>query len=132
MRAMPEVQNHQRGRGGVVYGHHIRTKQFNESLFIKNDFKPKKAKEFLFNEFFQFVSDVKCWAQQRDFPTAETFPANTQASTSPSSNMPSKAYETPADLAQAAKDYGGDTQSKQLSYITQTGSAGQKAWQSRD
>ncbi|PRP76083.1 hypothetical protein PROFUN_12888 [Planoprotostelium fungivorum] len=28
----------------VVYGHHIRTKQFNESLFIKNDFKPKKAK----------------------------------------------------------------------------------------
>ncbi|PRP74230.1 hypothetical protein PROFUN_16316 [Planoprotostelium fungivorum] len=33
-----------------VYGHHIRTKQFNESLFIKNDFKPKKAKEFSFNE----------------------------------------------------------------------------------
>ncbi|PRP88948.1 hypothetical protein PROFUN_02226, partial [Planoprotostelium fungivorum] len=28
----------------VVYGHHIRTKQFNESLFIKNDFKPKEAK----------------------------------------------------------------------------------------
>ncbi|PRP82800.1 hypothetical protein PROFUN_10015 [Planoprotostelium fungivorum] len=38
--------------------------RFNESLFIKNDFKPKKAKEFPFNEFFQFVSDVKCWAQQ--------------------------------------------------------------------
>ncbi|PRP85642.1 bromodomain protein [Planoprotostelium fungivorum] len=35
---------------GVVYGHHIRTKQFNESLFIKNDFKPKKTKEFPFNE----------------------------------------------------------------------------------
>ncbi|PRP82487.1 hypothetical protein PROFUN_09734 [Planoprotostelium fungivorum] len=35
---------------GVVYGHHIRTKQFNESLFIKYDFKPKKAKVFLFNE----------------------------------------------------------------------------------
>ncbi|PRP75508.1 hypothetical protein PROFUN_10686, partial [Planoprotostelium fungivorum] len=45
----------------VVYGHHIRTKQFNESLFIKNDFKPKKTKEFL--RVFQFVSDVKCWAQ---------------------------------------------------------------------
>ncbi|PRP75264.1 hypothetical protein PROFUN_15885 [Planoprotostelium fungivorum] len=29
----------------VVYGHHIITKQFNESLFIKNDFKPKKATE---------------------------------------------------------------------------------------
>ncbi|PRP73704.1 hypothetical protein PROFUN_16695 [Planoprotostelium fungivorum] len=29
---------------------HRRTKQFNESLFIKNDFKPKKAKVFLFNE----------------------------------------------------------------------------------
>ncbi|PRP80960.1 hypothetical protein PROFUN_11074 [Planoprotostelium fungivorum] len=40
----------------------MRTKQFNESLFIKNDFKSKKAKEF--PQVFQFVSDVKCWAQQ--------------------------------------------------------------------
>ncbi|PRP76568.1 hypothetical protein PROFUN_14746 [Planoprotostelium fungivorum] len=55
------------------------------------------------------------------------FQPNTQASTSPSPNMPPKAYETPADLAQAAKDYGGDTRREQLSYITQTGSAGQKA-----
>ncbi|PRP73989.1 hypothetical protein PROFUN_16364 [Planoprotostelium fungivorum] len=37
------------------------------------------------------------------------FQLNTQASTSPSPNMPPKAYETPADLAQAAKDYGRDT-----------------------
>ncbi|PRP76632.1 hypothetical protein PROFUN_14917 [Planoprotostelium fungivorum] len=36
------------------------------------------------------------------------FQLNTQASTSPSPNMPPKAYETPADLAQAAKDYGGE------------------------
>ncbi|PRP72841.1 hypothetical protein PROFUN_16988, partial [Planoprotostelium fungivorum] len=55
------------------------------------------------------------------------FQLNTQASTSPSPNMPPKAYETPADLAQAAKDYGGDTRREQMSYITQTGSAGQKA-----
>ncbi|PRP80018.1 hypothetical protein PROFUN_12305 [Planoprotostelium fungivorum] len=49
----------------VVYGHHIRTKQFNESLFIKNDFKPKKAKFSLtFLQVFQLVNDVKCWAQQ--------------------------------------------------------------------
>ncbi|PRP72947.1 hypothetical protein PROFUN_16239, partial [Planoprotostelium fungivorum] len=48
----------------VVYGHHIRTKQFNESLFIKNDFKPKKAKFSLtFLQVFQLVNDVKCWAQ---------------------------------------------------------------------
>ncbi|PRP74738.1 hypothetical protein PROFUN_15506 [Planoprotostelium fungivorum] len=33
-----------KAEGTVVYGHHIRTKQFNESLFIKNDFKLKKAK----------------------------------------------------------------------------------------
>ncbi|PRP75402.1 hypothetical protein PROFUN_15472 [Planoprotostelium fungivorum] len=46
---------------------------------------------------------------------------------SPSPNMPLKAFETPADLAQAAKDYGGDTWREQMSYITQTGSAGQKA-----
>ncbi|PRP72839.1 hypothetical protein PROFUN_16986, partial [Planoprotostelium fungivorum] len=52
------------------------------------------------------------------------FQLNTQASTSPSPNMPPKAYETPADLAQAAKDYGGDTRREQMSYITQTGSAG--------
>ncbi|PRP76577.1 hypothetical protein PROFUN_14755 [Planoprotostelium fungivorum] len=50
------------------------------------------------------------------------FQLNTQASISPSPNMPPKAYETPADLAQAAKDYGGDTQREQMSYITQTGS----------
>ncbi|PRP82424.1 hypothetical protein PROFUN_10124 [Planoprotostelium fungivorum] len=55
------------------------------------------------------------------------FRLNTQASTSPSPNMPPKAFETPADLAQAAKDYGGDTRREQLSYITQTASAGQKA-----
>ncbi|PRP76443.1 hypothetical protein PROFUN_12055 [Planoprotostelium fungivorum] len=55
------------------------------------------------------------------------FQLNTQASTSPSPNMPPKAYETPADLAQAAKDYGGDTQREQMFYISQTGSAGQKA-----
>ncbi|PRP76155.1 hypothetical protein PROFUN_15219 [Planoprotostelium fungivorum] len=54
------------------------------------------------------------------------FQLNTQASTSPSPNMPPKAYETPADLAQAAKDYGGDTWREHMSYITQTGSAGQK------
>ncbi|PRP83588.1 hypothetical protein PROFUN_09137, partial [Planoprotostelium fungivorum] len=47
---------------GILDSHHIRTKQFNESLFIKNDFIPKKTKEFL--RVFQFVSDVKCWAQQ--------------------------------------------------------------------
>ncbi|PRP80568.1 hypothetical protein PROFUN_12330 [Planoprotostelium fungivorum] len=56
------------------------------------------------------------------------FQLNTQASTSPSPNMPPKAFETPADLAQAAKDYGRDTQREQMSYITQTGSAGQKAF----
>ncbi|PRP73738.1 hypothetical protein PROFUN_16485 [Planoprotostelium fungivorum] len=55
------------------------------------------------------------------------FQLNTQASISPSPNMPPKAYETPADLAQAAKDYGGDTRREQMSYITETGSAGQKA-----
>ncbi|PRP73988.1 hypothetical protein PROFUN_16363 [Planoprotostelium fungivorum] len=55
------------------------------------------------------------------------FQLNTQASTSPTPNMPPKAYETPAELAQAAKDYGGDTQREQMSYITKTGSAGQKA-----
>ncbi|PRP82896.1 hypothetical protein PROFUN_04759 [Planoprotostelium fungivorum] len=50
----------------VVYGHHIRTKQFNESLFIKNDFKPKKAKFSLtFLRVFQLVNDVKCWAQHQ-------------------------------------------------------------------
>ncbi|PRP82012.1 hypothetical protein PROFUN_03702 [Planoprotostelium fungivorum] len=38
--------------------------QFNESLFIKNDFKPKKAKFSLtFLQVFQLVNDVKCWAQ---------------------------------------------------------------------
>jgi hypothetical protein len=37
------------------------------------------------------------------------FQLNTQASTSSSPNMPPKAFETPADLAQAAKEYGGDT-----------------------
>ncbi|PRP72932.1 hypothetical protein PROFUN_16911, partial [Planoprotostelium fungivorum] len=55
------------------------------------------------------------------------FQLNTQASSSPSPNMPPKACETPADLAQAAKDYGGDTRREQMSYITETGSAGQKA-----
>ncbi|PRP80456.1 hypothetical protein PROFUN_11911 [Planoprotostelium fungivorum] len=55
------------------------------------------------------------------------FQLNTQASTSPTPNMSPKAYETPADLAQAAKDYGRDTQREQMSYITQTASAGQKA-----
>ncbi|PRP76565.1 hypothetical protein PROFUN_14743 [Planoprotostelium fungivorum] len=53
------------------------------------------------------------------------FQLNTQASTSP--NMPPKAYETPAELAQAAREYGKDTRREQMSYITQTGSAGQKA-----
>ncbi|PRP82428.1 hypothetical protein PROFUN_10128 [Planoprotostelium fungivorum] len=44
----------------VVYGHCIRTKQFNESLFIKNDFKPTKVKFSLtFLQVFQFVNDVK-------------------------------------------------------------------------
>ncbi|PRP76668.1 hypothetical protein PROFUN_14904 [Planoprotostelium fungivorum] len=38
-----------------------------------------------------------------------------------------KAFENPADLAQEAKDYSRDTRREQLSYITQTGSAGQKA-----
>ncbi|PRP76692.1 hypothetical protein PROFUN_14961 [Planoprotostelium fungivorum] len=38
--------------------------------------------------------------------------------------MPPKAYETPADLVQAAKDYGGDIRREQMSYITQTRSAG--------
>ncbi|PRP75688.1 hypothetical protein PROFUN_15396 [Planoprotostelium fungivorum] len=38
--------------------------------------------------------------------------------------MPPKAFETPADLAQAAKEYGGDTWREQMSYITQTGSDG--------
>ncbi|PRP82648.1 hypothetical protein PROFUN_09759 [Planoprotostelium fungivorum] len=38
---------------------------FNESLFIKNDFKPKKAKFSLtFLQVFQLVNDVKCWTQQ--------------------------------------------------------------------
>ncbi|PRP73992.1 hypothetical protein PROFUN_16345 [Planoprotostelium fungivorum] len=55
------------------------------------------------------------------------FQLNTQASTSPSPNMPPKAYETPAELAQAAREYGGDTRREQMSYISQTGSAGQKA-----
>ncbi|PRP72917.1 hypothetical protein PROFUN_17051, partial [Planoprotostelium fungivorum] len=55
------------------------------------------------------------------------FQLNTQASTSPSPNMPPKAYETPADLAQAARDYGGDTRREQMSYITQTGTASQQA-----
>ncbi|PRP73070.1 hypothetical protein PROFUN_16995 [Planoprotostelium fungivorum] len=54
------------------------------------------------------------------------FQLNTQASTSLSPNMPPKAFETPADLAQAAKDYGRDTQREQLYYITQTGSAGHR------
>ncbi|PRP76770.1 hypothetical protein PROFUN_14783 [Planoprotostelium fungivorum] len=36
-------------------------------------------------------------------------------------------FETPADLAQAAREYGRETQRGQLSYITQTGSAGQQA-----
>ncbi|PRP82554.1 hypothetical protein PROFUN_04859 [Planoprotostelium fungivorum] len=53
------------------------------------------------------------------------FQLNTQASTSP--NMPPKAFENPEDLAQAAKDYGRDTQREQMSYISQTGSAGQQA-----
>ncbi|PRP73329.1 hypothetical protein PROFUN_16389 [Planoprotostelium fungivorum] len=53
------------------------------------------------------------------------FQLNTQASTSP--NMPPKAYETPAELAQAAREYGGDSWREQMSYISQTGSAGQKA-----
>ncbi|PRP78607.1 butyrylcholinesterase-like [Planoprotostelium fungivorum] len=43
---------------------------------------------------------------------------------SPSPNMPPKAFETPADLAQAAKDYGRDTWREQMSYISQTGGAG--------
>ncbi|PRP73229.1 regulator of chromosome condensation domain-containing protein, partial [Planoprotostelium fungivorum] len=47
-----------------------------------------------------------------------------QARTLLSPNLPPKAFETPADLAQAAKDYGRETQRGQLSYITQTGSAG--------
>ncbi|PRP73999.1 hypothetical protein PROFUN_16489 [Planoprotostelium fungivorum] len=55
------------------------------------------------------------------------FQLNTQASTSPSPKMPPKAFENPTDLAQAAKDYGRDTQREQMSYISQTGSAGQKA-----
>ncbi|PRP76315.1 hypothetical protein PROFUN_14421 [Planoprotostelium fungivorum] len=55
------------------------------------------------------------------------FQLNTQASTSPSPNMPPKAYEAPADLAQAAREYGGDTQREQMSYITQTRTASQKA-----
>ncbi|PRP75403.1 hypothetical protein PROFUN_15473 [Planoprotostelium fungivorum] len=42
-------------------------------------------------------------------------------------NMPPKTYETPAELAQAAREYGGDTRREQMSYITQTGSAGQQA-----
>ncbi|PRP74015.1 hypothetical protein PROFUN_16459, partial [Planoprotostelium fungivorum] len=38
---------------------------FNESLFIKNDNKPKEAKFSLtFLQVFQLVNDVKCWAQQ--------------------------------------------------------------------
>ncbi|PRP73715.1 hypothetical protein PROFUN_16663, partial [Planoprotostelium fungivorum] len=42
---------------------------FNESLFIKNDFKPKKAKSSLtFLQVFQLVNDVKCWAQQQHLP----------------------------------------------------------------
>ncbi|PRP80447.1 hypothetical protein PROFUN_11902 [Planoprotostelium fungivorum] len=49
------------------------------------------------------------------------FQLNTQASTSPSPNMPPKAF------AQVAKDYGRDTQREQMSYITQIRSAGQKA-----
>ncbi|PRP76159.1 hypothetical protein PROFUN_15223 [Planoprotostelium fungivorum] len=124
----------------VLYGHHIRTKQFNESLFIKNDFKPKKAKFSLtFLRVFQFVNDVKCWAQhhrriqklllplvapsssQSSFPTEYTSKHFTVTKHAP------KAFENLADLAQAAKDYGGDTWREQLSYITQTGSAGQKA-----
>ncbi|PRP83246.1 hypothetical protein PROFUN_09458 [Planoprotostelium fungivorum] len=55
------------------------------------------------------------------------FQLNTQASTPPSPNMPPKAFETPADLAQAAKEYGGDTWREQMSYITQTGTASQQA-----
>ncbi|PRP73366.1 hypothetical protein PROFUN_16755 [Planoprotostelium fungivorum] len=55
------------------------------------------------------------------------FQLNTQVSTSLSPNLPPEAFETPAGLAQAAKDYGRETQREQLSYITKTGSAGQKA-----
>ncbi|PRP82647.1 hypothetical protein PROFUN_09758 [Planoprotostelium fungivorum] len=44
---------------------HLHQSKFNESLFIKNDFKAKKAKFSLtFLRVFQLVNDVKCWAQQ--------------------------------------------------------------------
>ncbi|PRP73922.1 hypothetical protein PROFUN_16561, partial [Planoprotostelium fungivorum] len=51
--------------------------------------------------------------QSNEFSNCKVF----NSSTSLSPNMPPKAFETPAGLAQAAKDYGRDTWREQLSYI---------------
>ncbi|PRP87523.1 hypothetical protein PROFUN_00734 [Planoprotostelium fungivorum] len=88
---------------------------------------PQSRTTAIHNPLRQSALTAISWRKQsNEFSDRRVFNCHFQLNTQSSTCLP-KLFEDPADLAQAAKDYGRDTRREQMSYITETGSAGQKA-----